>query len=386
MLKNKLFCEAPDAHESGTPALSQLRVAVISDAWSQRNGVGAYYHDLCELLAAELAQIVLICPGRESTRSRLSFPLPGDRTQRVCLPQRRELRRQIASLDPHVIVVPTPGPYGLYGARLARQRGCGLVVGFHTHFEKIMHLYWRRWFGSLTVSYFEMLNLYLFRRAGVILANSQDMVSIAQRRSRTPVALMGTPLPRSFLSVPLAAPVQRIGCVLYAGRLAAEKNLPAIIDAARRLPDLQFSVAGEGPYRAEVEAAARALPNLQYLGWLGREAMREAIDAADLLILPSHVESFGTIALEAMARARPVLVSAHCGINEWPELAPGLFRMGQAESAAQAIQRVAALDGQLLAAKARKARAGAEAVNRWNLSHWQRILQEQARSAPGAGS
>ena len=383
MLMKNAFYPAVDPRPRTTPATGQMRVAVISDAWAQRNGVGAYYHDLCGLLGDELAQIDLICPGEENTRAAMSFPLPGDSTQQVCLPSPRQIRQRIAALDPHVIVVPTPGPFGLLGARLARQRGCGLVVGFHTHFEKIMHLYWSRWFGYLTVSYFEVLNRYLFRQAGVILANSDEMVSIARERSRKPVELMGTPIPKMFISTPLAPPVSEVKRVLYAGRLAAEKNLPAVIEAAGALPHLQFAIAGDGPCRAEVEAAAASLPNLQYLGWLGREAMLTEIDASDLLVLPSHVESFGTIAMEAMARSRPVLVSAQCGINEWQQLAPGLFRMGQDDSAATAIARVAALDKDILAAKARKAREGAMAVNRWNLEHWLQTLQQQSQRPAG---
>lgn len=385
MLMRSTAYHAVDLHPTATPPVERLRVAVISDAFAQRNGVGAYYHDLCGLLAGQVEQIELICPGEAQTRTAMSFPLPGDSTQQVCLPSPRQIRQRIAALDPHVIVVPTPGPFGLIGARLARQRGCGLVVGFHTHFEKIMHLYWSRWFGYLTVSYFEVLNRYLFRQAGVILANSDEMVSIARARSRKPVELMGTPIPQMFLSTPLAAPVTQIRRVLYAGRLAAEKNLPAVIEAARELPYLQFSIAGDGPCRAEVQAAASTLPNLEYLGWLGREAMLSAIDTADLLILPSHVESFGTIAMEAMARSRPVLVSAQCGINEWEQLAPGLFRMGAGESAAQAIARVSSLDKQILASKARKARDGAAAVNGWNLNHWLQTLQQQSQRPAGRG-
>ncbi|MCB1755564.1 MAG: glycosyltransferase [Gammaproteobacteria bacterium] len=366
-----------------TPLVSDLRVAVISDAWAQRNGVGAYYHDLCGLLSGQVGRIELICPGEPGTRSTLSLPLPGDSTQKVCLPALGEIRARIEALDPHVIVVPTPGPFGLLGARLARRRRCGLVVGFHTHFEEIMHLYWSRWFGYLTVTYFELLNRYLFHRAGVILANSGQMVDIARARSRTPVELMGTPIARTFLESPAAAPVSTVRRVLFAGRLAAEKNVPAIIEAARKLPQLQFAIAGDGPCRDEVVAAAAELANLDYLGWLTRDELLHALDAADLLVLPSHVESFGTIAMEAMARSRPVLVSARCGINDWRQLTPGLFRMGEGESVTAAIKRLASMDSRILQQKARKARAGAEAVNRWNIELWLRTLQEQASCPAG---
>jgi hypothetical protein len=43
-----------------------------------------------------------------------------------------------------------------------------------------------------------------------------------------------------------------------------------------------------------------------------------------VLVLPSKVESFGTVAMEAMVRQRLVLVSEACGITEWASLRQGL--------------------------------------------------------------
>lgn len=49
---------------------------------------------------------------------------------------------------------------------------------------------------------------------------------------------------------------------------------------------------------------------------VGREHLCRVLDRSDLLVLPSHVEAFGTAALEGMARGRNLcsaLISGHTG-------------------------------------------------------------------------
>ena len=98
------------------------------------------------------------------------------------------------------------------------------------------------------------------------------------------------------------------------------------------------------------------------------------IDEMDALILPSTVESFGTIALEAMARARPVLVSSACGILSWDLLSRGIFRIQEGEHLADALARLRDLDPAIRERKARLGREGAREINQRNLQHWLAVL------------
>ena len=62
-----------------------LKVLIISDAQSERNGVGSYYHDLVELLRDHVTSVELVSPGIDGAALKLSFPLIGDATQRLSL-------------------------------------------------------------------------------------------------------------------------------------------------------------------------------------------------------------------------------------------------------------------------------------------------------------
>jgi glycosyltransferase involved in cell wall biosynthesis len=370
--------QAEDADGQPAPRnASGLRVAIVSDAAPERNGVGAYYRDLAEHLKAAGARVELIAPRLRAGHwyGGLALPLPGDPTQRILLPSPALVSRRLARLKPDVVVVPTPGPYGMLGLHLAQRSGVGVVVGFHTHFERLTGLF-REWRlrGYIYNAYLNACHRVLFSRSDLVLANSEAMVQEARRIGAQRVGLMGTPIPRRFLDLEPVPPRERLERVLFAGRLAPEKNLALVVEAARRLPHLEFLVVGDGPLRPWLQEQSRSLPNLTLVGWVRRYRLLALIDNVDALVLPSQVESFGTIALEAMARARPVLVSSACGILSWELLNRGLFTIRDDEHLADALERLRNLDPALRERKARIAREAALEINRRNLDHWVAVL------------
>ena len=353
-----------------------LRLAIVSDAQPERNGVGTYYRDLCEHLRPVLGRVAFMAPGagEPAVRCWLRMPLPGDGTQRVELPSPLALRRRLRDLRPHAVVAATPGPYGLLGARCARRMGARLVVGLHTDFEALSALYWGTVFGRLNRWGMASVHRRLFRGADCVVANSPGMRGLARRNGVAAAELMGTQLPREFLDMPVEPLGERLERVLFVGRLAAEKRVHRVLEAAAQRPGLCFGIAGDGPLRADVEAAAARRPNLRYLGWQSRAGIRRALDGADLLVLPSEVEAFGTVALEALARGRTALVSPGCGISGWPELARGLYEMRPGEGLAEAIDRLAALDPAERRSSAARGRAAVHAMSAATRAQWLEVL------------
>lgn len=366
--------------ETATPTEAHdLRVAIVSDAAPERNGVGAYYRDLADHLKASGASVGLIAPRYRagSWYGGLRLPLPGDPTQKILVPSWSLVNRRMNRLRPNVIVVPTPGPYGMLGMHLAGRLGINLVVGFHTHFEALTDLFqdWSGLRARIANTYLRACHRLLFRRSHLVLANSAQMMEVARAIGALRVGLMATPIPKRFLDRPIVAASPDLKRILFAGRLAPEKNLEVIVEAARRLPDMEFLVAGDGPQRHWLETQCAALPNLNHVGWVKRTRILSLIDSVDALVLPSKVESFGTIALEAMARARPVLVSPACGILSWDLLSRGIFQIRDDEHLADTLTRVRDLDPTIRERKAQIARAAATEINRRNLQHWLGILR-----------
>ena len=355
----------------------ELRVAIVSDAAPHRNGVGAYYEDLKRHLADQVDAIMILSPTIKNGKwsGGLAVPMPGDTTQKCLIPNIFKLYRQLKDFRPTVVILPTPALYGFAGLILGKLLDAVVLTGFHTWFEKLDEFYWnQRWRKWVNQTYLKIFNKMLFSGSELVLVNSEFMVKTAKEIAKCTPKLVGTPVSYEFIHTPVSAPGVELKKVLFVGRLAPEKNLEAVIEAARALPDVHFDIAGDGPDRESIEKAAEELENLNYIGWVDRDKLLRLIDDHDILVLPSHVESFGTVALEAMARQRLALVSKNCGISEWPDLRDGLLVIDEGETLATALKRLSRESDSSRINMAEKARECAVYQNKWNLDRWKELL------------
>lgn len=98
----------------------------------------------------------------------------------------------------------------------------------------------------------------------------------------------------------------------FVGRLSPEKGLPDLLNAMHdaRLRHMDLLIAGEGPERPALEAQVQALglsSRVQFLGY--RRDTQSIYDALDVFVLPSHLEAFPMVLLEAMSCALPVIAT-----------------------------------------------------------------------------
>ena len=357
---------------------SNLRVAFVSDAIHARNGVGTYYLDLISHLDDRVGALELIAPSgkRKDPFQSFSFSVPGDSTQRLYFPKYRALIRRLRQLDPHLIVFPTVGPFTVFCLPYARKMGIPICIGRHTDFERLADLYCHRYLAPFCRPLMRWLSSSLLRSADSIVTNDVRDLDQLEEKDRSTAHLVGTMISKLFLDTPVVAPRSNLQEVVFIGRLGPEKNISLLLESAKRLPDLTFTIGGDGPLRDQVESELKNLPNLNYLGWLDRKSVVDAIDRADMLVLPSVVESFGSVALEAMARARNVLVSRNCGIQNWPRLAEQLFYWEKEESLDEAIQRVADASSRQRVERAFAGRDAAIQINNSAIEDWLEVFRE----------
>jgi len=106
--------------------------------------------------------------------------------------------------------------------------------------------------------------------------------------------------------------------VTYAGRLVYEKGVQHLLAAApalrERHPGLRVVIAGDGPYRGELEALAT--PGVRFAGFLTGHHLTALMAASDCYVVPSIYEPFGMVALEAAAAGTPVAVADTGGLSE----------------------------------------------------------------------
>jgi glycosyltransferase involved in cell wall biosynthesis len=110
--------------------------------------------------------------------------------------------------------------------------------------------------------------------------------------------------------------------IAWAGRMIPGKGVDDLLRAQALLTkegNVRLVLAGDGPDRASLADLASSLDladRVEFAGWL--RDMPSFWRAADVAVVPSHqfVESFGMVALEAMACARPAVVSRNGGLPE----------------------------------------------------------------------
>jgi len=105
------------------------------------------------------------------------------------------------------------------------------------------------------------------------------------------------------------------------GRLAAEKGLEYLLTAIpkvlKRFPEARLLLVGDGPLRTDLERIVIDLDLTGKVTFVGfRSDIKEILSSLDILVLPSLLEGFPMIILEAMAMAKPIVASDIPGIRE----------------------------------------------------------------------
>ncbi|MFC4947950.1 glycosyltransferase family 4 protein [Pseudonocardia sp. GCM10023141] len=124
---------------------------------------------------------------------------------------------------------------------------------------------------------------------------------------------------------PLATGSARGRHLVCIGSLSATKGQDVLVEALAAVADLEWTCDLVGPLRrAPVFVAGLrrriAQHGLAHRLWItgpqSRERIADTFAGADLLVLPSRVESFGMVVTEALARGIPVLAAAVGGVPE----------------------------------------------------------------------
>lgn len=87
--------------------------------------------------------------------------------------------------------------------------------------------------------------------------------------------------------------------VLFVGRIAKQKGIEYLIEAARNLPEVKFVIVGTGEEEKNLKKTSPS--NVQFTGFLPEKKLLDVYSRALIFCLPSIGETFGFVQLEAMA-------------------------------------------------------------------------------------
>ena len=105
--------------------------------------------------------------------------------------------------------------------------------------------------------------------------------------------------------------------VMYAGNLGFSQSLDLVVEFARRHPEVEVVINGDGAARAHLEAATDDIENLTMVGYQPAERLSEVLAAADVHLVPLRT-GLGDVSMPSksysiLAAARPVVAAIDPG-------------------------------------------------------------------------
>ncbi len=309
-------------------ALPRVTICVVTETWpNDVNGVALTLLRCVRALRERGHAVQVVRPEQPNalvegddlvTRG---MPIPGYPGLRMGMPSSRALRALWSRARPDIVHVITEGPLGWSALQVARAMHIPVVADFHTNFHSYGRHYGWGWLTQLIYRYLRRFH------------NQAQLTLVPTRGMRERLAadgFRGLEVVSRGVDTGLFNPGRRSKAlrtawgltdddlaVLYVGRLAAEKNLPVVLQAfhalARVEPRARLVLVGDGPARPELQASQ---PQHVYAGVRRGEELAAHFASADLFLFPSLTETFGNVTLEAMASGLAVLAYDYAAAAE----------------------------------------------------------------------
>lgn len=285
-----------------------LRVLLFAGRFEVR-GSSAYTLRLAAGLSAAGVEATIVTPSARlvepERRARLSireypnigFPLWGRVVMSMMLHDLED--------DPPDLIHVQSRNVLYYGQWLARQLERPLVITVHDYLQPRERLRLNRRLGRRLIAVSESVRSELEGRVNL----APDRIVVINSGVETPDDLDAPPV-----LDPGRAPV-----VGTAGPLEAVKGFPFFLGAAQKVlavrNEVQFLMAGAGPEEGNLRRLVRELGIAEKVTFVPNLLeFSHSLRAMDIFCLPSLKQGLGTIMLEAMALARPVIATGVGGV------------------------------------------------------------------------
>ena len=245
------------------------------------------------------------------------------------LPFSLRVRQEFKRFAPDLVHVQHPFLLGEMGLHLARSRGLPVVLTYHTQYEKYAHYTpvdserVRRWIVNVCTSFCNLCDL--------VVAPSRDIRETLRARGvETEIQVIPTGVDLSVYDrVDPSWLRRRLGLaaetpiLVHVGRLAKEKNLGLLVEAAARAMerrrDLVWVVAGRGDREEALRARVRELGlagRVRFFGTMAPSDLANLYAGAWVFVFASTTETQGLVVLEAMAAGAPVAAVDAPGVRD----------------------------------------------------------------------
>jgi 1,2-diacylglycerol 3-alpha-glucosyltransferase len=372
-----------------------MKIAMTTDAyWPRINGVTVAVDAFRRSLVERGHTVYVIAPQYPpSERDALwpddgnvfrfpGFRIPWSPEDRFGWPRERfRVTRLLEELKPDIVHAHTEVTLGFSGKTYCRRNNVAHVMTRHTYWEEYLPTYSvliTHAVARLIVSTWSRLDYAL---VDSVIVPSEHLGRLVRSYGvTTPIEIIPTGVdPREFDLSPAenraleehfhrTFPVIRGRRILtYAGRIVHEKNLDFLLDAMGEVtpsvPDALLLLAGDGPYRTDLERRVQERDlgrHVLFTGYLDRKQLAWAYRHSDAFVFSSKTETQGLALVEAMMCGTPAVAVEAMGTEDILAQDKGGFLVAEDASAFAAKAVLLLRDTGLRRVKGAEARAHAE--------------------------
>ncbi len=238
------------------------------------------------------------------------------------------IRRELERFQPEIIHITGPSELGMFGAYFAWAMGVPLAASWHTN----VHEYAARRMAWLTTRMGKRqgdaiernvegstlwATSHFYRLAKVLYAPNEELCAMLEKATGRPCYLMQRGVETEQFSPTMRTrPLEEDTLTLgYVGRLSIEKNVALLARVEQELEamgivNVHFLIIGHGVEEASLRAT---LKKADFAGVLRCADLARAYADMDILVFPSHTDTFGNVVLEALASGVPAVVTPDGG-------------------------------------------------------------------------
>jgi len=300
------------------PLRRSLRIAMVTESYPPEvNGVANSVARLVTGLRGREHSVQLVrprptepdtAPGAKQpddvlTRG-MAIPMYGH--LRMGLPCKAELVKLWTLRRPDLVHIATEGPLGWSALHAARKLRLPVCSDFRTNFHAYSQYYRMGWLHQPIVGYLRKFH----NHCDCTMVPTEALRIQLDRSGFHPLTVVARGVDTGHFSPDKRSTALRQHwgladddvAVLHIGRLAAEKNLPVLVQAFHHLqaqqPTARLVIVGDGPARAELLAQ---VPQAIFAGFRSGDDLAAHYASSDLFLFPSLTETYGNVTPEAMA-------------------------------------------------------------------------------------
>ena len=302
-----------------------MRVAIFTETFLPKvDGIVSVLCHALQRLNEQGHQAILFAPAgapAEYAGAKIvgirGFRFPVYPELRVSIPQAR-IFDDVQAFEPDLVHAVNPFFLGPFGLRYARKLNLPTVASFHTDVARYAKHYGGGFFAPLLWSYMRTIH----NSASLNLCPSSTVLHDLRAHGFQRVrwwhrgvdTARFTPGPRDeALRARLTNGHPDDFLVVYVGRHSPEKRLETMRDSLFQGAGVRLALVGHGPSHEKLKSYYAGTPTV-FPGYMKGDDLVATYRAADVFLFPSTTETFGLVALEAMACGAPVIAAQTGGV------------------------------------------------------------------------